>query len=301
MVKELYRSGDNTTVWVDAVYPTDSELLGLVEKYGLLESQTKDSLDVKHLPKVEKTDTTLYAVIRVYDNNAADADYNDFEKITRKLILFLKDNTIVSIHRREQVNLLEIRDGFCQRTMVSAPKIFVELFRQGILSYEDPMEKINNEVVNIEKQVFSGKPPTEILKSLYNYKRKVDLYSRMLLLMREVAKDVTNEKLLIHSEAEELYETAVRLYMECEQLKDKITQLFNIHFNISSQKTNEIIRVLTIFSVFFMPLTFIVGVYGMNFEHMPELKNPNGYFYTWLGMIGLTIAIFSFFKYKKWI
>ena len=63
---------------------------------------------------------------------------------------------------------------------------------------------------------------------------------------------------------------------------------------------NEIMKTLTIVSVVFIPLTFIVGVYGMNFENIPELKNPNGYYYTLGGMIVLVIAMVFYFKNKKW-
>jgi magnesium transporter len=77
--------------------------------------------------------------------------------------------------------------------------------------------------------------------------------------------------------------------------------LFNIYFSVSSQRTNEVIRVLTIFSVFFMPLTFVAGIYGMNFEFMPELRQQWGY----PGVIGLmaliTLGIYFWFKRKGWL
>jgi magnesium transporter len=84
-------------------------------------------------------------------------------------------------------------------------------------------------------------------------------------------------------------------------LSDNIHQLLNIYFSASSQRTNETMRILTIFSVFFMPLTFIVGIYGMNFEFMPELGWKMGY----PGVMGLmavvTLLIYIWFKRKRWL
>jgi magnesium transporter len=84
-------------------------------------------------------------------------------------------------------------------------------------------------------------------------------------------------------------------------LSDNINHLLNVYFSAASQRTNEIIRVLTIFSVFFLPLTFIVGVYGMNFDFMPELRWRLGYPGVLLLMAAVTIVIFLWFKRRKWL
>jgi magnesium transporter len=75
----------------------------------------------------------------------------------------------------------------------------------------------------------------------------------------------------------------------------------NLYISFSAQKTNDVIRVLTVFSVFFLPLTFIVGIYGMNFKYMPELNSKWGYPITLLVMIGVTLSIYLWFKRKKWL
>jgi magnesium transporter len=80
-----------------------------------------------------------------------------------------------------------------------------------------------------------------------------------------------------------------------------MNSLLNIYISLSSQKTNEVMRVLTVFSAFFLPLTFIVGVYGMNFEHMPELNHPIGYPLVWIAMTLITILIYRNFKKNGWM
>ncbi len=75
----------------------------------------------------------------------------------------------------------------------------------------------------------------------------------------------------------------------------------NIYISFSSQKTNEVMKILTIFSVFFMPITFIVGIYGMNFDYMPELSKRWGYPIVLLIMAVVTVIIYQWFKRKKWL
>ena len=86
-----------------------------------------------------------------------------------------------------------------------------------------------------------------------------------------------------------------------DQAQEDVNNLSNIYLSLSSQKTNDVVKLLTIFSVFFMPLTFIAGIYGMNFENMPELKMKYGYFATLFFMLVVAIIIFIWFKRKKLI
>jgi magnesium transporter len=82
---------------------------------------------------------------------------------------------------------------------------------------------------------------------------------------------------------------------------EDINNLMNIYLSISSQRNNEVMRTLTMFTAFFLPTTFIVGLYGMNFEHMPELKHPAGYPVVIGLMILVTMVIYLWFKRKGWM
>ncbi|MGE8378233.1 MAG: CorA family divalent cation transporter, partial [Sphingobacterium sp.] len=86
-----------------------------------------------------------------------------------------------------------------------------------------------------------------------------------------------------------------------ENLSENVAQLLNVFFNISSNHTNEIMRILTIFSVFFMPITFVAGVYGMNFKNMPELEWYYGYPIAMAIMVAISMAIYLWFKRKGWL
>jgi len=80
-----------------------------------------------------------------------------------------------------------------------------------------------------------------------------------------------------------------------------VTNLLNMQLALAAHRTNEVVQVLTISSAFFLPLTFIVGVYGMNFEHMPEITHPLGYPFVWIVMIAVSAAVWSWFRRRGWM
>src|SRR5690606_33999442 len=99
----------------------------------------------------------------------------------------------------------------------------------------------------------------------------------------------------------DLKDPQIRTSTLYENLSENVAQLLNVFFNISSNHTNEIMRILTIFSVFFMPITFVAGVYGMNFKNMPELEWYYGYPIAIAIMIVISLAIYLWFKRKGWL
>ncbi len=119
------------------------------------------------------------------------------------------------------------------------------------------------------------------------------LTGEMLLLLKAVTINGVNFK-----DIRDLHVEVLTLF---DQINDDVNNLLNTYLSLAAQKTNDVMKVLTIFSVFFMPLTFIVGVYGMNFRHMPELNERWAY----PGVLGLmlliTVILFFWMKHKKWL
>jgi len=98
----------------------------------------------------------------------------------------------------------------------------------------------------------------------------------------------------------DVVDNVIHLGDSIETYKDLLTGLMDIHINTMNTRLNEVMRVLTVISTIFIPLTFIVGVYGMNFQHMPELEWHWGYFGVWGIMLSVVIGMLVFFKFKKW-
>jgi magnesium transporter len=100
---------------------------------------------------------------------------------------------------------------------------------------------------------------------------------------------------------QDLKENAESYHFWADQLHEDLIALLGIHVTLASHRTNEVMRVLTVFSAFFLPLTFIVGIYGMNFEAMPELRSKYGYPAVLLIMLGVSTAIFIWFRRRVWL
>lgn len=98
---------------------------------------------------------------------------------------------------------------------------------------------------------------------------------------------------------EDTKDTLTDAILHYDEIVENAQNLLNTYLSINSQKNNDVMRLLTIFSVFFLPLTFIAGIYGMNFVNMPELKTDNGYFAILGVMVLIAILIFIWFKWRK--
>jgi magnesium transporter len=138
------------------------------------------------------------------------------------------------------------------------------------------------------------------LQELYFLKRQSNIGRKLLLLTREVLTGLQGH----HKPSADLQDAfdlhnKVELYFD--QLTEDVNNLLTVYLSVSSQKTNEVMKVLTGFSVFFLPLTFIVGVYGMNFEFMPELHYKNAYPIVWIVMISIVILVGIWFRKRKWL
>ncbi|MFN6945184.1 MAG: CorA family divalent cation transporter, partial [Cytophagaceae bacterium] len=99
----------------------------------------------------------------------------------------------------------------------------------------------------------------------------------------------------------DVYDHTIQIIDTIESYRDTLASLMDIYLSGISNKTNTIMKVLTIISTIFIPLTFIVGVYGMNFEHMPELSWKYGYLMVWIFMLLVGIVMLSFFRRKRWL
>jgi magnesium transporter len=137
-----------------------------------------------------------------------------------------------------------------------------------------------------------------MLEDIYVLKRRSFVYKRLCRMSLDVVQKLEPifKKQMYH---QDLRETLEDLFFYAEDIFENTNGLVNIHLSIESQKTNDVIRLLTVISMFFMPLTFIVGLYGMNFKSMPEIQWEHGYLFSWMVMILTSLLTYVWFKRKK--
>lgn len=300
MIRNYSKENQEDFEWLDVLAPTKEEIHEIASKHDLHEESINDCLQPGHLPKYERFKGYTFIIVRVYFP-IKDQEADTVQELTNKVAIFISDKYIITVHKNEWSPLEMISREHVESGECKNPKhVLTEIVKAALHSFGAPGDKLTQHIEYYEEQVFLNFRNVSFLKGLYFIKRKIDVIRRLLLLSHEIVDKIDNPERgdAYTRECRDMYVKQQSLY---DSLLDQATHLLNIYFNISSQRTNETMRVLTIFSVFFMPLTFIVGVYGMNFKFMPELDQKWGYPGVMVLMAFVTVVVYIWFKKKRWL
>lgn len=285
--------------WIDMTDPSEEELMQLADEYQLHTALVHDSLQRDHLPKYERVDDYAFIIFRIHvTEKVREAD--SIQQLTDKLAVFQSEDFIITIHHGAQ-SLIERCVEFLdsKRCNNNNQELLNYIVYSCLLTYEKPLNELTKDVDYYEREVFLGRKKAPFLKGLYHLKRKLDIIRQMFILSFEIIDMVDSKTGNVNTR--ETRDQYVKLQNLFESQATNVQHLLSIYFSVSAQRTNDTIRILTIFSVFFMPMTFIVGVYGMNFDFMPELHWKFGYPGVLLAMVVITLCIYSWFKRKGWL
>jgi magnesium transporter len=280
--------------------PEPEELQAVAEQYGIHPAFVADALQPEHLPKYEPVGNTDFFILRYYAvHNDKKAD--TIQELTNKIAVFHTSNLVITIHRYEVPFLDNLKRDIidtnqCKDTFYLLNRLVKAVF----YTYEPPAHALAAAIDNYEAETFLKNKLPSILKGLYHVKRKVEVSKRLLLLSKDILERI-DDPAHQNPDTRDTRDLYIRVLTLFDFMDENANHLLNIYFSLSSQRTNEVIRILTLFSVFFMPLTFIVGIYGMNFSFMPELRWEFGYPVVLLLMIAVSLSIFIWFKRKGWL
>lgn len=300
MAVETCKLTDTEIVWTDITNPSQDELEKVSKIYDLNPYTLKDSLDPDHLPKYEEHNDTHFFIVRILQHSKQHEE--TIHELTSKIAVFYNEKFIITIHRSAQPIMQEIREHYIKLGKVkSASGMAVKIIWETLHSYESPVFKLSDEVDFYESKVFLKKNiPADMIEGIYYLKRKAGLCKKLLLLTNEVVNSVRVED-TDKPALQDVRDLQVKLLTLYDQVHEDTNNLLNIYLSLSARKTNDVMKILTIFSVFFMPLTFIAGIYGMNFKFMPELTMEYGYPLTLLAMGIIVLVIFIWFRRKHWL
>lgn len=286
--------------WTDITNPTAEELKLISETHNLNEYNLKDCMEPDHLPKHEDLGDFQFMITR-YLNQEPGLAAHTIQGLSNKIAIFYNDAALITIHRVpfefiERIKVKYYDAHICNNTNEMVIKIIWNVLH----SFDAPVLQLANEVDQIENKIFLKVLNPSMLEDLYLIKRRISVRSKLLTLTGEViqAIKVKSKDASMHQDLKEL---RIKLMLLNDQTHENVTNLLNIYLSLSAQKTNDVMKVLTIFSVFFMPLTFIVGVYGMNFDFMPELRYKWSYPILLVSMFMFSAIIYWWFKRKKWL
>lgn len=288
--------------WLDIINPNRAQLEELAKKYGLHSTSVEDCLEPEHLPKFEQTGAILFLILRAFDENCK-TDADTVQNMTRKVALFIGPDFVITIHRQDQRFLAELRQRWKSPQISSAEVMgaFVaDCLRSFIDTYEAPLEKIQLDIDALEKRILTRPEGRKGLTKGFYLKRRADLIERML---RRTADVVSHANIFgerLKPQFQDMKETIDRFSFMTDDFETSIPSLISTQLALESHRTNETMRSLTVISLFFLPLNFVAGIYGMNFEHMPELKWEYGYLFAIGLMIVVSLIIFAILYRKGW-
>lgn len=293
------------TTWinVDGVHDEDT-LAEFGKAFDLHPLLLEDILNTDQRPKTEFTEHRIYVILKMFD----------FDQVQKSLLpeqvsLVIGPNFLLTFaeERDEEFDIIRERlRGQSQRLRQGGPSYLAySLIDTVVDHYFLSLEKIGESLEALEESLMAD-PPRNILQDVHHIKREMIFLRKYIWPVREVVTALQHADTEILSPKTQLYmrdvyEHTIQVMDTLETYRDLLGGVQDLYLSVLSNRMNEIMKVLTVMSSVFIPLTFIVGVYGMNFKYMPELGWRWGYPVTWLVMLMLALLMFRFFKRKRWI
>jgi magnesium transporter len=292
-------------LWVDLRdEPAEVSKSILRETFGFHPLAVDDAVEETHVPKVDDWEEYVYLVLRavVFD------DQGEEELGTPEVDVFLGRGYLVTYQSRPIAAVDRVWSA-CQRDQrhlrQGATHLLYKLADELVADYLAVVEEIDAAIDEIEDQVFTD-PQPELLERIFVLKRGLLHLRRIIAPQREVlSKLARGDYVLVEPRSQmffrDVYDHLVRLHDITESMRDLVGSALDTYLSVTSNRMNEAMKVLTVIATIFMPLSFIAGVYGMNFHYMPELGWRLAYPAVWLIMLGISVLMLIYFRRRGWL
>ena len=298
-----------TVRWINVDSLADMEVVrGLAEKYHLHPLAVEDVLHTTHRPKVETYDEDGQLQARVFII-ARMLELRDGHLRSEQISIFLGHHTVLTF----QESRGDVWDGIRQRIQLPGSRLrandasfLVHSLLDAIVDHCFPiLEFYGDRLEDVEAEVLQRPAPT-VIQEIHTLKREMLLLRRAVWPMREVINALQREQHACMSDAtrtymRDVYDHTVQIIDIVETYREIATGLTETYMSAMSQRLNEVMKVLTIIGAIFIPLTFLAGVYGMNFKHFPEIEWVWGYPFFWGVCVVTAIVMFAWFRRRQWL
>ncbi|MRM82305.1 CorA family divalent cation transporter [Riemerella anatipestifer] len=289
--------------WIDVIAPTKEDLEQLRQQYPINKLHLDDAVDPSHLPKFEEVEGVKFFLTRE-NVELQRKNLNGINDVSTKLGIFIIEKIIITIHRTDNKSIVEIKEDFGKNPdkyiSYTPDKLALILGLKIMKSFDDESKKLIEVIDKLETEIFmQNNSQLNPIKKLYKIKRKAGLNARVLNLSSDWI-GAFKKLNLKDIEIADLVDKQKDVTSDFDHISAQITNLISVYIALSDQKANQVMKLLAMYSVYFLPITFIAGLYGMNFEFMPELHQKYGYYATLGVMLIIVIATFIYFKKKKY-
>jgi magnesium transporter len=294
-----------TVSWVnvDGLQPLEViEQLG--ERFGLHPLVLEDILNTAQRPKMEDFGDYLFIVLKMLYPAEEGA-----EILEEQVSLILGPNYVLSVQEREGDVFTAIRErirharGRVRR--MGADYLAYALMDAIVDGYFISLERLGDRIEFLEEELVIN-PTTSTLHTIHDLKTQMVFLRKSVWPLREVINSlVRGESALIRESTavylRDVYDHTIQIIDTIETFRDIVSGMLDIYLSSVSNKMNEVMKVLTVIATMFIPLTFIAGVYGMNFQHMPELQFRWSYPLLWLVMLSIVLLMAAHFRRRGWL
>lgn len=291
--------------WVNVNGLHDLELIERIgAKLQLNALMLEDVLNTRHRPKFEEYENCLFLTLKMIGINK-----NRTKTIVEQVSLLMGKNWLITFQEREGDIFDTIRNRLGESKGIIRQRgvdyLYYCLIDAVVDGYFYVMEFLSDQVESIEERVIRFSEDDH-LTEIRNIRRLLVKYRRYVVPLRDAVAAMLKEKVVFLDEKfdpylRDDYDHLIYLSENIEAQRELIGSVMDLHLSGVSNRMNQVMKTLTIISTLFIPLTFIVGVYGMNFEYMPELKMRYAYFVVWAIMLVLVIMMLRFFRKMKWL
>jgi magnesium transporter len=301
---EQWQTDTNLRIWLDLEgNPKKSEHSLLQQCFNIHPLAIEDAQRQRHPPKLERFDDVLFVLLK-----GLDAETNSIEFGTIQIAMFISDRFLITRHSDHSISteklwgrLSKSKQSWQKGTSVialSLVRLIVDRYLEILLHLEPRLDELEDEI--------QSNPKDTHLHELSNYRTRLKKMRRYLAYQVQLFNELKDnpeyaiEKSLDH-DIVDIYERLERASSLANLYTELTTDLMESYISLASHHLNNIMKILTVVTVIFVPLTFMAGIYGMNFEHMPELHFKHAYYFLLGTMIVVAIFLLFVFRKIKWI
>lgn len=307
MLIDAYKAQDNSFHWLDMKDPTDVEINAVCEKYQISSSEMRKCLDPKHLPAYESFENYQFFLFRT-GNEKNKGNASSLRELTQRIGIFVGKNYLITFHKKDQSFLVNLREQWIKELdnyhdnkddKVKLQSVLLAKIILGVISsFRHAIHQCEMEHEEYEQVLFNDDKTTVTIQEKFLIKRRLYVYKRIFKMTLSILPKI---KLLVHKDPHlfsEIHEAAEKNYLEIKQIIENVNNLINLFLSLGSYRTSEILRVLTLYTVFFMPINLICYFFSMSFT---APLGVYGYEIVFVLFTIISVFMYYYFKRKGWI
>ncbi len=301
---QIWRDNHQTLIWVDfSEHDVEYEKKLMTDTFGLHPLAVQDAQRKRHPPKLETFKDHTFLLLKELADES-----RDFQFFTIQLAIFIGQRFLITRHWEESPSVDQMRNE-----AENKPRCFVDgldaiairLGRLAVNRYLNILLKLEPRLEELESTIVD-KPSDDILAELISLKTELKKFRRVFIYHQQIFADLKNtscpeiRKEHIH-EIVDVYEQQERASSLAGLYHELASDLVDGYISVASHRLNNIMKILTIVTTIFVPLSFLAGIYGMNFQNMPELQSSSGYFILLSVMAAIILVLLTLFRKFRWI